>query len=819
MKNNLNTKLLPIRKIRTKSLSYALTVKILVLFLFPYSLQAQETLENNLDLPQDLCSQYISHQESENLKLTEIDGTLRELNSSAPSLKNYQTVRDLWIQLTGLVYSAGSFDEEEIRRTFSVTQNNQDKLDSCLEKLESSEKKIKSKALGTFITASALRTREISFQRKQPQTDIFNWTNDFFNDHLLEIKVIPLRWIAIFTSKIDRFTEDLQAGVEGWIRVAKDILLLLVFLFSLGIFLWVSLRFNTLFSAPKERLLRSLYSNKKSQKLGYWVQRSFPYLPWILLILFVRIEQNLVKNTYFSDLSLFFPYVTYYGVYKIFHIFVSQLLINFLSYARGYQIKALRNKIEVSAGRLSQFVIWSLVLLHTAESAAGEGFVYIWIEFIFFSGLFFLFIAESRRWEKEIESLLKTIVPEQFYTKLIQFSNKLYILRSIFLLIIGISFYIFVLLYGWFQTLEISKTLSARVFRERVKSAAKKAQEEIIEKKPKDYEYQFLIHSISVDVTAQNEFIDTTLDYMTKKKNGDCSRKNVGLIGESGYGKTYLLNLLKDKLSDIAKVDFFQPSKRQSIEAFLTEIKRKSDSENEESIYLVDNLHFLFLSKVGGFENIREFFTSIDMSTDNISWVVGINGNTWNYLDSILNKTRYFSSLHHMGRWSEEELRNLIIKKHESTGYSLSFDNILMAMKSDNHYEDKKYVEEKYFRILWEESLGNPEIAQRMWVKSLRPSPSPKSLNVGIPHSRYESIKGLPNEFYFVLASIVRHVEITLKDLAAVNDVSEDYIRNAVEFCEDKGYIIKLRDSVRLSPFWQNNVISTLAGKNYIYGK
>jgi hypothetical protein len=747
----------------------------------------------------------------------ELNTKLKNFKSQDSSLEKYYEVRNVWIDMTGQVYEAGSFDEDYVQKSFSEEERGE--ADLCLTKLSAGKSKIKTTALKTFVLASSLRTREISYQSVQDGTPIFKWTNDYFKDHLLEVKVIPLRWVAIFTSKLDRFQADISAGVEGWLKVAKDLFLLLVFILSLMGFLWFSLKFHTLVSAYREKLLKYFYSNKKTYRLGYWTQKIIPYLPWVLLITFVKIEQSLIRNTYFSDLNILFPYITYYGVYKLIRIFVSQVLINFLSYAKAYELKLLKKKVEHSANVLSLFVIWSLVFLHTAESAVGRGFIYIWISRIFAIGLVYIFVSQSKKWESEIEDMLKGIAPERLYKPLIRFVDRLFVARSIILLVCSIVFYVSTLLYNWFQTLEISKTLSARVFRERVKSASKKAQEGVSDRKTKDYDELFASTNLVQKVESQEKIIASIEEYIEKKKAQECYRKNIGVIGEKGLGKTHLLNLMEERLGQSLSLRRVSIGSRGQAPSFLQKCEDIVSQAEGETVVIIDDLHYLFLSKVGGFEKIKKFFTFIDKSPDNVSWVVVINKSSWNYLDAILHKTRYFSSTYNIEKWSEEEIKNLVLSKHKETGYSLSFNNILLAMKSENYYEDKKYVEEKYFRILWEESLGNPDIAQKLWVESLSPSARPKNLNVGIPHSRFETIKGLPNEFYFVLASIVRHVDISLEDLAIVNDVDIDFVRNAVEFCEDKGYVVKRGRSVKMAPLWQNNIITTLVGKNYIYGK
>lgn len=524
--------------------------------------------------------------------------------------------------------------------------------------------------------------------------------------------------------------------------------------------------------------------------------------------------------SFFSDLVLLFPYLEYFVYYKLFHIFASQTLMNAFSLIRGYDYKLVRLKAEASTKRLGLFVVWSYVLLHTAESAVGEGFVYLWLSEVFFYGLLLIFVLESKNWEKEIESLIKAVVPALYCEKLISLSNKFLFARSILLLSFGVVAYLFFYVVRWLQDLEIFKTLSAQLFRERVKKAASPASSGVVNQNVIDYRQLFLEQPVEVTTKSQQKVLEDVDTYVQSWVQQKETRKNFAILGSSGVGKTYLLDLIEKKVSEHTTCMRWAPKSRHQANQFLDELESAVGQASEQpQLFLVDGLQMLFLAKVGGFKQVRRFFNLIDSCPDSISWLVNIDSNTWNYLNAILNKTRYFSRLFKLEKWTETELKEYILRRHEVTEYRLSFNAILIAMKSDNFYEDKKYVEEKYFRVLWEEAQGNPSVAQELWLASLQKGSSNKSLNVGIPHSRFESIAGLPNDFYFVLASLVRHVEMSLRDLADVNDTDVDIVRNAIEYCEDQGLVVKNGAMVSLSPLWRNNVLSTLYGKNYIYGK
>lgn len=779
------------------------------------------------------CTNHIKQQEDKFKELKNLEQSVQQLRSGSSSLEVYREARKHWRRLTELVYSIGALDKDQLEKAYQsqlqglqeqgATKGNlleaKEKYDSCLEQINSNEVKLRNLAIGNFIMTSRLRSREIQYQRQLETTPIFRWTDEFFNDHLREIKVIPLRWVAIFTSKKNRFQEDLAAGVEGWIRVATDLFLLLLFLASLIFFIIFSLKFTKFAEKYRAAISRALFANNSFVNFGIWFQRFYPYIPWVLLILFVRLEAQLIQDTYFSDLKILFPYIVYYAAYQIVNILLSQVLFSYLSFSRKYDFAKLRDKVRQSAKRFSKFVIWSLVLLHTAESAVGRGFIYIWIINIFYIGLAYIIISESRKWEHEIEDMIKSVAPDRYYNLLIGIANRSYFLRSLLLLCFSLVFYIFTVLYRWVKNLEISKTISARVFRERVKQAAKSEKAtEVSIRQETDYRQKFEAQKSEIVIHGLETTQNHINEYIKKWQQGECNRRNIGIIGELGSGKTSFLEKLNFNNQEVNYKSFCFKNRSKAQDVF-KEIEASLKETKNHSVYLIDNAHFLFLTNVGGFEWIKKFLTMLDKSPDHISWVVTFNINSWTYLNAVMSKTRYFADVYPMAKWTEAEIKALIMHHHKATEYVVSFDKILMAMKSDNVYEAQKYVEEKYFRILWEESRGNPDIAMELWIRSLRRSGRPKHFSVGIPQSRYEKIEDLPNEFYFILASIVWHGHISLKELCMATDSEIDFVRNVLEVCEDKGLVVKRGGLWRISRLWLNNVIITLTGKNYIHAR
>lgn len=282
-------------------------------------------------------------------------------------------------------------------------------------------------------------------------------------------------------------------------------------------------------------------------------------------------------------------------------------------------------------------------------------------------------------------------------------------------------------------------------------------------------------------------------------------------------GRTAILQKIIETQPDIES-HYFCLNHRRTANEQLEKMKATIKETKSNCLFLVDNAHLLFLAKVGGFDLIKDFFSTMDNSPDHIFWIVTMNSQSWDYLNSIFNKTRYFSRVFEIPKWTETEIRDFIWERHQKTDSELSFDKILSATRLDKKHEAKKFAEEKYFRILWEESLGNPKVAMSLWIHSLHETERDNYLSVGIPHSRFKPLSGLPQDFYFILASVTKHGRIRIQDLALTTDSDIIFIRNVIEVCESKEYIEREGAEVFLSYTWMYNIIRILTGKNYLYG-
>ena len=172
-----------------------------------------------------------------------------------------------------------------------------------------------------------------------------------------------------------------------------------------------------------------------------------------------------------------------------------------------------------------------------------------------------------------------------------------------------------------------------------------------------------------------------------------------------------------------------------------------------------------------------------------------------------------------MQAWDDEEIKEMILARHKLSNFDLKFDPVIYSLGSTNNDESFKYVQDRFFELLWEQSRGNPRTALALWLSALSPTYSNK-LNVGLPGGELsQKIEGLNEDELFVISSIIRHENLDTKSAKLVTGLDENTVQHAVRVGVERGYLQRADDGTyRITPIWQPVVIRDLSGKNLIYG-
>lgn len=235
------------------------------------------------------------------------------------------------------------------------------------------------------------------------------------------------------------------------------------------------------------------------------------------------------------------------------------------------------------------------------------------------------------------------------------------------------------------------------------------------------------------------------------------------------------------------------------------------------TVVILPEVERFFLATVGGFEAFRTLQVLVRRCRARLFWVLVLGTPTIEYLRAVSSGDVFPSHVVRVPRWSEDLLRRMILLRHEATGVSYRFgEGVVQAARATPGATPESH----YFRILWERSAGNPEVAQEMWLASTRLDPD-GGIRVGLPpRNPLGLLADLPGVGAYLLAAVVRHGGLSMREAVEVTSLPERQIYLACERCLEIG-VLRIgregRTTVHLG--WLLDVLRFLEGRNLLDGR
>ncbi|MCT4642755.1 MAG: ATP-binding protein [Bacteriovoracaceae bacterium] len=644
-----------------------------------------------------------------------------------------------------------------------------------------------------------------------------------------EFQLIPMRFFAEFLIKVVYVKESILKGFDGIKQLVFDLLGLLVF-FIVPIFMWIVLRKS---KKILEQKLVELRKNRYQSMLSF---RKFKITDithsYILNIgLFVTFRWLRSNN---ESLAFIFSLFEIYFLYRIV-ITLSFYTFGFIldSAVKRSDLLAHENKKRRYAKRFGKlFLIYSL-LFHIVEFIGGGGISFYFIKLTIQLNVLFIMFAFSSFWKTEVQCFLARRNNDVVAKRLNIFLNhKLSILIALPALIYVLMCRVLTLIIDWLERFDFIKQISAKIFKNKLKSDEAVSENENVSI-PKDYEELFIAQNIAPITIKNAPYIDITNNIDSWLQN-PLEENSLAISGQSGSGKTVLINRLleKYKIDNSVNVIYHKFIKRISSKGeIVTELLRilglegnsvssilASDTIMKKTIVILDECHHLFISSLGGFEAYKKLLEIINLRLENIFWVSSFNQNSWNFLNAIYGKNEGYRFSYTLSGWSEEDIKRNILTIHEKSNYTISYRRILRAINQNYDSEGIEEASELFFRLLWEQSGGNPKIAIHLWLSSL--SFRGSIIEVGLPkNDEITDLHKFSDNMLFVYAAIIKHENLTVKEAIKVTHLSEGIVRHAMKMGLENEFLAR-NEGAEYSFFtrYQYRILNYLKKKNFIIG-
>ncbi|HNP18754.1 MAG TPA: hypothetical protein PKL31_10000 [Fulvivirga sp.] len=308
------------------------------------------------------------------------------------------------------------------------------------------------------------------------------------------------------------------------------------------------------------------------------------------------------------------------------------------------------------------------------------------------------------------------------------------------------------------------------------------------------------------------------------------------VVGEKGAGITTLFNLYLKELGNSCPVVRVVPSSNINFEAdlfrtfekaFDFSIKSFEDlveglNKGEKQIIVLENLQKLYLKKMGGFHSVKLVTELISLTSKNIFWLIGCTEYAFNYLNKTIQLSEHFSYRVSLEDLTNEDIINVIERRHRVSGYNLEFepsneDLNSKKFKKMSATEQHEYLKKNYFNDLNKVAKSNISLALIYWLRSTKQATNHTILITSLKDIDFSFMKGLSFEKLNVLNMLLLNDGLTENEVAEVTGQGVQKNRSVLYPLFEDGIIVRHGDTYLINPLLYRQTVTLLKTKNILH--
>jgi len=351
--------------------------------------------------------------------------------------------------------------------------------------------------------------------------------------------------------------------------------------------------------------------------------------------------------------------------------------------------------------------------------------------------------------------------------------------------------------------------------------------------------YQKLFHFQSLN---DNQFFTNRVNEIAMLKTEFESWQNgqpssIAVTGERGSGLTTFLNYAENQIfknGKIIRIIFSRPENSEATilklvsnafnlhpSANWTELEKKLREEKKSSICMVENLQYMYLKTVSGFEGLEHFLQLISATKDVIFWLSTCTLYSWQFLEKAISINSYYNRLLRLHKISPDELKSIILKRHRASGYHLEFESSAKSsLRKKPRKKDNKpqqlVLEDIYFRKLHNIAGGNITTAILIWLRSIKEFSQEKMVLSTRFEFDFSFLDQLPHDKLLTLGAVLHHEKLSPESHAAIFSHPFDRSRLMLESLETEGLLMRNGDGFQIHPFLYRPLVRSLNKKHIV---
>ncbi|PKL90200.1 MAG: hypothetical protein CVV23_00955 [Ignavibacteriae bacterium HGW-Ignavibacteriae-2] len=276
------------------------------------------------------------------------------------------------------------------------------------------------------------------------------------------------------------------------------------------------------------------------------------------------------------------------------------------------------------------------------------------------------------------------------------------------------------------------------------------------------------------------------------------------LIGEPGSGKNTLVNSIIYnflKNSQIKTHNFTTTIKHQeellkilsgllgySQQLKLEDLILSLNDKSNKQIIVLENIGKLFFKSINGYEAIKIFAYIVSATSKNIFWLCTIGKHPWTFINNSFEINKVFLNKIFISDLHRNDVRNIILNRHNSTGYNLYFqpDDLRelknKIFKGKTEEEEQAYLSKVYFDRLEEYCDGNIIAGMYYWLQSIHEVYENKLLIRPLKKVQLSVLSRLDDIYLLTLSEILTHDSLTDTEHSRLFDISVEESREILVY-------------------------------------
>ena len=314
------------------------------------------------------------------------------------------------------------------------------------------------------------------------------------------------------------------------------------------------------------------------------------------------------------------------------------------------------------------------------------------------------------------------------------------------------------------------------------------------------------------------------------------------LVGEKGSGRTTLIHFATQEIYNkfpLTVIDLKEMTIRteeglmtglKSIFRFEEEfvsidaLENKLNTQESQQIIIVEDLQNLYIKSVDGFDVLERFLLFVSRTHKQIYWIMTCSLYSWRYLDKVLDISKYFQRTVFLGGLTQEDIENIILKRHRVSGYKLRFDipeELLKSRKFKKQtakIDPQEYCKKLLFDQLNDLGSGNITVTMLFWLSAIQKIEEDTLVVSSRIQFDYSLFYGLPSDELFTLAALLQHEKLNAEEHAMIFHQEKRQSILLINRMNNRGILIEKENGYyQINPLLYRPAVQTLKMKNLLH--